>query len=110
MVICVPLLSDGQVDPRWGRAAVVAIARVEDGTVAAWQEFDVRWDELHDHGTEGGHHARVARFLREHGVQTVVAEHMGPEMVTMLGRMGLTIRLGAGGDARQAAIAASADD
>ena len=108
MVICVPVRSNGQIDPRWGRAAVVAIARVEDGAVAAWQEFDVGWDGLHDVGTEGGHHARVARFLREHGVQTVVAQHMGPDMLTMLGQMGLTVRLDADGDAREAAIAARA--
>jgi predicted Fe-Mo cluster-binding NifX family protein len=108
MVTCVPVTSDGQIDPRWGHAAVVAIARVEDGAVTAWQEFGVRWDELHDIGTEGGHHARVARFLRERGVQTVVAQHMGPDMMAMLGRMGLTVRLGASGDARQAAIAAGA--
>ena len=108
MVVCVPVMSDGQIDPRWGRAARVAILDVEDGAVAGWREFDVAWDDLHDLGTEGGHHARVARFLREQGVQTVLAHHMGPEMLHMLGRMGLTVRLGASGDARQAAMAAAA--
>ena len=108
MVMCVPVMSDGQIDPRWGRAARVAIVDVEDGAVAGWREFAVAWDELHDVGTEGGHHARVARFLREHGVQTVLAHHMGPDMLNMLGRMGLTVRLGASGDARQAALAAAA--
>ena len=72
MVMCVPVMSDGQIDPRWGRAA------------------------------------RVASFLREQGVQVVVAHHIGPGMATMLGRMGLTVRLGASGDARQAALAAAA--
>lgn len=108
MVVCVPVLSDGQIDPRWGRAARVAILEVQDGAVAGWQEFDVGWDVLHDVGTEGGHHARVARFLQEHSVQTVVAQHMGPDMLHMLGQMGLTVRLGVSGDARQAAIAGSA--
>jgi predicted Fe-Mo cluster-binding NifX family protein len=108
MVACVPVLPDGQVDPRWGRAARVAILDVLDGAVTSWQEFDVGWDELHVVGTEGGHHARVARFLREHGVQTVVVQHMGPDMLHMLDQMGLTVRLGASGDARQAAIAAGA--
>lgn len=65
MVMCVPVVSDGQIDPRWGRAARVAIVDVEDGAVAGWREFDVAWDELHDVDTEGGHHARVVRFLRE---------------------------------------------
>jgi len=108
MVVCVPVMSDGQVDPRWGRAARVAIVDVKGGVLAGWREFDVAWDELHDVGTEGGHHARVARFLREQDVQTVLAHHMGPEMLNMLGRMGLTARLGASGDARQAALAAAA--
>lgn len=107
MVVCVPVMSDGQVDPRWGRAARVAIVEVSDGALAGWREFDVGWDDLHDVGTEGAHHARIARFLREHGVQVVVADHIGPGMVTMLDRMGLTVRLGAGGDARQAAQAAA---
>jgi len=108
VVVCVPVRSDGQIHPRWGRAARVVIVDVGDGAVAGWREFDVAWDDLHDVGTEGAHHARVASFLREHGVQVVVAHHMGPGMVTMLGRMGLTVRLGAGGDARQAALAAAA--
>jgi predicted Fe-Mo cluster-binding NifX family protein len=37
-----------------------------------------------------------------------VAQHMGPDMEHMLEQMGLTVRLGASGDARQAAIAAAA--
>ncbi len=108
MVVCVPVMSDGQVDPRWGRAARVAIVDVKDGVVAVWREFDVAWDDLHDVGTEGAHHARVASFLREQGVQVIAAHHIGPGMATMLGRMGLIVRLGASGDARQAALAAAA--
>jgi predicted Fe-Mo cluster-binding NifX family protein len=110
MVVCVPVMADGQIDPRWGRAARVAIVDVEDGAVAGWREFDVGWDDLHDVGTEGAHHARVASFLREQGVQVVAAHHIGPAMVTMLGRMGLTVRLGASGDARQVALAAAASE
>lgn len=108
MVVCVPVMSDGQIDPRWGHAARVAIVDVEDGVVADWREFAVAWDELHDVGTEGAHHARIASFLREHGVQVVVAHHIGPGMVTMLGSMGVTVHLGASGDARQAVLAALA--
>src|SRR5665648_1289190 len=47
------------------------------GQIIDWQEFDVGWDDLHDEGTEGAHHARVARFLIDHHVDVVVAEHMG---------------------------------
>jgi predicted Fe-Mo cluster-binding NifX family protein len=102
MLICVPIQADGQVDPRWGRAARVAIVETSEGALTAWREFDVGWNELHDQGTEGGHHARVARFLKDHGVEMVVAHHVGPAMMTMLDRMGLAVRLGASGDARQA--------
>jgi predicted Fe-Mo cluster-binding NifX family protein len=104
MLICVPIQSDGQVDPRWGRAARVAIVETSEDALTAWHEFDVGWNELHDQGTEGGHHARVARFLKAHGVEMVVAHHVGPAMMTMLDRMRLSVRLGASGDARQAAL------
>ena len=104
MIVCVPVTDDGLVDPRWGRAARVAVARLEGGGIAAWEEHAVAWDALHDIGTEGGHHARVARFLVDHGVQVVVAGHMGPPMVEMLGRMRIVPKLGVGGDAREAVM------
>lgn len=107
MIVCVPVGADGQVGDSWGRAPRVAVARVDDGRIAAWDEHDVAWDALHDVGTEGGHHARVARFLQEHGVEVVVAGHMGPPMQQMLGRMRIVARLGAAGDARTAAVAAA---
>jgi predicted Fe-Mo cluster-binding NifX family protein len=100
MIIAVPVTPDGQVDPRWGRAARVAVARLDGGRIVAWDEHDVRWDELHDAGTEGGHHARIARFVMDQGITTVVANHMGPPMVQMLGGMGIEVRLGAAGSAR----------
>lgn len=106
MVVCVAVTPDGQIDPRWGRASSVAIAEVGGGTLGRWEEFQVRWDELHDTGTEGGHHARVARFMREHQVAMVVARHMGPDMHHMLERLGIDVRLGAAGDARDAVLAA----
>ena len=107
MVVCVPVTSDGGIDPRWGRAARVAIASVEGDAVASWEEYEVGWEHLHDAGSEGSHHARVARFLQEHRVQAVVAHHMGAEMLHMLRRMGLQVHLGAHGDARAAAKAAA---
>lgn len=107
MIVCVPVTPDGQVADGWGRAARVAVARLEGGTIASWEEVDVAWDALHDVGTEGGHHARVARFLVDHGVQVVVAGHMGPPMQQMLGKLRIVARLGASGDAR-AAVAATA--
>ena len=105
MRVCVPVTGEGQVDPRWGRAGRVATAVVNDGRIVEWEEYDVGWNELHDAGTEGSHHARVARFLREHRVETVAANHMGAGMQQMLQKMGVAVRLGAEGDARAAAVA-----
>ena len=107
MVVCVPVTDDGTVDPRWGRAARVAIADVRSGAIAGWGIYDVRWDEQHDVATEGGHHARVAGFLREHGVEVVVANHMGPPMKHMLDQMRIRVELEASGDARAAVLEVS---
>ena len=105
MIVAVPVTDDGVIDPRWGRAGRVAVADVQAGAIASWRAFDVRWDQQHDLGTEGGHHARVAGFLREHRVETVVAHHMGPPMLNMLGQMGIHVALEASGDARRAVLA-----
>ncbi len=102
MIVCVPVTPDGQIAGGWGRAARVAVARLEGGRITAWDEHDVAWDALHDIGTEGGHHARVARFLTDHGVEVVVAGHMGPPMVGMLGKLRIVAKLGVDGDARRA--------
>lgn len=102
MIVCVPVTPDGEVDSSWGRAPRVAVAKVHDGRITAWDEHAVAWDALHDVGTAGGHHARVAAFLKDHGVEVVVAGHMGPPMVQMLSKMRILTRLGAHGDARTA--------
>ena len=108
MIVCVPVTATGEIDPRWGRAARVAVVEVRDGDLIRWEEVEVAWDELHDAGTEGGHHARVARFLQDQRVEVVVAHHMGGPMVQMLDRMGLEVRLGASGDAGRAVLFATA--
>ncbi len=107
MVVCVPVTDDGTVDPRWGRARRVAIVEVWAGAISSWREIPVLWDEQHDVATEGGHHGRVAGFLREHGVQVVVANHMGPPMRQMLDQLGISVRLEASGDARRAVLSAT---
>jgi predicted Fe-Mo cluster-binding NifX family protein len=104
MVICIPVTAEGLVDPRWGRADRVAVASVSDAAIDGWQDFDVGWGRLHDSGPEGAHHARIARFLREHDVRVVVADHMGPPMENMLRKMGIEVHLGAAGSAREAAL------
>ncbi len=106
MIVCVPVTSDGVVDPRWGRADRVALAETEGGEINGWREVQVGWDVLHDSGTPATHHARVARFLKTQHVEAVVADHMGPPMQDMLARMHIRVLLGAGGDAREAVMAA----
>lgn len=95
------------IDPRWGRADWVAIADVVDGEIAGWQEIEVSWSRLHDEGAPGSHHARVVKFLREHDVEAVVANHIGDGMVRMLDTMQVPVHLGAAGDAKSAVKAAS---
>ncbi len=108
MIVCVPVGMDGAIAPGWGRAARVAVGNVEAGAVVRWDEVDVGWDRLHDAGTEGSHHARIARFLRDNGVELVLANHMGQGMLDMLGQMRIEVRLGMAGDARQAVAAVGA--
>jgi predicted Fe-Mo cluster-binding NifX family protein len=108
MIVCVPVTPDGQVGGSWGRAERVAVAHLHGGHIAAWAEHDVRWDALHDVGTEGGHHARVAAFLKDNGVEVVIARHMGPPMQQMLMKLRIVARLGAAGDAREAVLAQAA--
>ena len=105
MVICVPVTVEGSIDPRWGRAGRVAIAEATADGIGSWQEFDVGWGELHDSGGEGAHHARVGRFLLDHHVEAVVANHMGPGMSHMLQQMAIAVHLGAAGNAREVVAA-----
>jgi len=106
MIACIPVTPDGEVDPRWGRADCLALAVVTDGAISEWQEIEVSWSTLHDQGTGAQHHARVARFLKEHHVDAVIADHVGDGMVRMLQTMSIPLHLDASGDARTAVLAA----
>jgi len=106
MIVCAPVTVAGMIDPRWGKADRVAVAEVVDGEIVSWQAVEVWWSRLHDEGTPGSHHARVVTFLREHQVEAVVANHIGPGMVRMLETMGVPMHLGAAGDAQAAVLAA----
>ncbi len=108
MIVCIPVDRTGQVDHGWGRVERVAVADVRGGEITKWDEFDVGWGTQHDAGPEGQHHARIAKFLQEHKVQAVVAEHMGPPMEHMLAQMRIAVKLGAGGKARDAAVVGAA--
>lgn len=107
VVACVPLGAGRQVAGSWGRAERLAVVTVAAGRAVGWTEHDVAWHTLHDAGTEGAHHARVARFLREQRVDVVVAEHMGPPMQRMIGKLGIRCLLGARGDAEAAVLTAA---
>jgi predicted Fe-Mo cluster-binding NifX family protein len=107
MIVCAPVTEEGMIDPRWGKADWVAVADVVNGDIDTWQVVEVSWSRLHDEGTPGSHHARVATFLREHQVEAVVANHIGPGMVKMLDAMDLPVHLGAAGNAKAAIQAAS---
>ena len=108
MILCVPVTTMGEVDPRWGRAGRIAVAEVVGGKVQSWDEFEVGWDRLRDDRGEGSHHARVARFVQEHRASIVVAAHMGDPMLQTLRGLDVDVRLGVSGDARQAVLAAAA--
>jgi predicted Fe-Mo cluster-binding NifX family protein len=104
MIVCMPIGENGQIGDGWGRAHDVAVARIgADGEMLDWTEFPVHWDTLHDQGGEGQHHARIARFLMDHGVERVISGHMGPGMVHMLEKMNISTVLDVRGDARDIA-------
>ena len=107
MIAAIPVSTDGSVGPRWGRAEQIAVVDASPDGIIRWDEYDVGWDAAHDEGTEGAHHARVARFLQEHHVDTVVAGHMGDGMTRMLGTMRIAVVLGAAGDARAQVLEAA---
>ena len=102
VIAVVPVTVQGNVDPRWGKAARVAVAKVENGEIVDWTEHPVGWDAAHDIGTEGSHHARIVRFLIEHEITHVVVNHMGAPMVNTITKMGLTIVSAASANAREA--------
>lgn len=108
MKIAIPIDADGNVDPRWGRARYVAIAETDPlHRLAGFSTHLVRWDELHDAGTHGAHHARIVRFLREQEADAVAAAHLGPGIARSIDKMGLVVLTGAAGDARSLAQAAA---
>mgnify|MGYP000898438339 CR=1 FL=1 len=107
MIVMTPVTADGATDPRFGRAHWVAVADVVDGGIAAWAVHEVSWDDLHDAGTHGAHHARIMRFLLDNKVEAVVATEMGPGMVKMLDSAKLPVLVGSHGDAKESILAAT---
>jgi predicted Fe-Mo cluster-binding NifX family protein len=105
MILAVPVEPDGRVGHTWGKAAAVAVATVLDSTITRWEVHQVGWDLVHEEGPHGSHHARVVRFLREHGVEAVLVDHVGEGMRRMLTTMGIALHERTHGDARAAVLA-----
>ncbi|NMM17941.1 MAG: hypothetical protein HHJ14_12755 [Cellulomonas sp.] len=105
MIVCITVSDDGNAGGGWGRAHRVALATVSEGTITDWREVEVGWDTAHDEGTEGSHHARIARFLIDNHVEVVATGHLGPPMARMLSTMGIRTHVDAHGDARAAVLA-----
>ncbi|MCL5101992.1 MAG: hypothetical protein M1544_01380 [Candidatus Marsarchaeota archaeon] len=79
-----------------GRAPKVAIIKESNGKVESIEEIDVKWGESHEREQEGLHHASIAKFIKEHNVNEVVAAGAGPNMQGMLGRLKVVLRFGSG--------------
>ena len=108
MIVGVTTTPEGTVGGGLGRAQTMAVADVRDGAVVAWTEHHVGWGDLHGTGPEGTHHARIVRFVREHGLEGVVTSGLGEGMRTTMGKLGVVVRTDLAGDARAAAAAAAA--
>ena len=78
---------------------------MQDGHIEDWRTDAVGWDVSHDEGTSGSHHARVARYVQDNHVTTVLAFHMGEPMSNMLSKLGVRVGQGVAGDARTAVLA-----
>ena len=113
MQIAIPVDDQGRTGHAWGRAHWIGLASVSgpdaDGAwqIDDWRVDEVGWDVLHDTGTEGGHHARVVRFLRDNQVGAIVVDHVGEGMRRMLASMSIPILPMVPGDARDAVVAAA---
>ena len=102
-IVAVPVTTTGQIHAGFGRAPLVATCRVENGECLDWTVHETRWDVLHDEGTEGSHHARIVRFMRDNHVTHVVGGHMGEPMQNTLAKLDIAVHLGFTGDAQAAA-------
>ena len=107
MIVGVTTSPEGTVGGGLGRAQTMAVADVRDGEVTDWVEHDVRWGDLHGTGPEGTHHARIVRFVREHGIECVVTSGLGEGMRVTMGKLGVVVRTDLRGDARTAALTAA---
>ncbi|MEN0071142.1 MAG: dinitrogenase iron-molybdenum cofactor [Propionicimonas sp.] len=107
MIVATPVTVDGRSAGAWGRAHWVAVAQVSGPRIISWNIHEVGWDELHDSGTHGSHHARVVKFLKTESIEAVVVDHVGAGMARMLDTMGIPTLPATPGDARASVLAAA---
>jgi len=105
--LCAPLTDEGTINQRWCKTQRVAVADVRCGEITDWREFDVGWERLHDEGEHADHHARMADFLRDHGVNIIVVDHIGTCLRATLTRMDIAVHPGASGQADRAMVSAA---
>lgn len=108
MIVATPVTAEGLSAAAWGRAHWIGVAEVNAGEVTAWQIHEVGWDESHDAASHGSHHARIVRFLKDHAIEAVVVDHMGPGMVQVMATMGIPLLPASAGDAQASILAAVA--
>ena len=108
MIVATPVTVDGRTAGAWGKAHWLGVAEVTGPRVTSWTIHEVGWDESHDAGSHGSHHARVVRFLKEQGISAIVVDHVGPGMAQVLERMGIPVLPATAGDARESILAAVA--
>lgn len=105
MNIAINIIGD-RVGSGLGKAQTMAVAHIVDGAITSWDEYEVGWNLLHGQYSEGTHHARIVRFMREHAITAVVTGHMGAPMVNTLTKLGVRPVVNISGDARQGALTA----
>lgn len=105
MKIAIAILPNGMINSHMGRTKRVALAAIENGKIADWQEVDVPFGENHDHNHnhhdhhddhhhhdhdhhhhDHHHHDAIGDFMVENGVDTVLVEHVGPGIQHVLNR------------------------
>lgn len=107
MKYAIPVTADDRLGPSLSRAHWVAIATYADNAIITWRVYEVEWDVLHETEGEDAHDARVAVFLREHGVGAVVANHVGAGLRPTLKRVGIPVFPAKSPSARGAVVLAA---
>ncbi|HEY3339956.1 MAG TPA: NifB/NifX family molybdenum-iron cluster-binding protein [Propionicimonas sp.] len=108
MIVATPVTEDGRSAEAWGRAHWIGVADVSGGAVSSWDVHEVGWDESHDEGTHGSHHAMIVRFLKERAIEAVVVDHMGEGMVRVMETMQIPLLPASPGDAQASILTAIA--